>query len=518
MEEKKTSTPNSELEFYKEKNSGAKKIDPVEVLSGNSSKPFQIDIKLSKDQRKAFSEYWESGKTIPGNDLTEKQYAAVPDVIDNIKMGRWEKYALVSNELAYPEKGLAYTITKEGHIKKVQLDEKVVPQSSIMGIKDIEFNSPPGKSPVTEPKPFSKNIAEDIKSEDSIAKKFKDPGQDKEPRYFHQYFKDEKTGEVPTSMVIVKTQEEELRVLAEKTKGRDKGKEAFVKLNDPGLENGDYKFMLVSNKNVIAHIIHNYNAGKSFAEQNINKVFLALNKGKEKAVAWVEEKERQENHGKEFSERDIPYKSLEKIGIAKEDLSKTDIDNMLKGLSTTLINKNLRKEDIEVRNTPPFKINLERREDDKVVAKITFQQKDLDIEKDNIGKTLTPEEKAELKRKGTISEPKFYPNEKGHIEPYKVGVDKETNTIEKKEIRKYDIGSARELSQTYDVELSALDHNRLGSGKSVNVKNISIPDKPGKYEGNIDLNPVTGRAVLKVETIREMKKEKLLNNHIAHSR
>lgn len=338
------------------------------------------------------------------------------------------------------------------------------------------------------------------------------------PKYFHQFFKDEKTGEVPSSMVIVKTQEDELKVLAEKTKGVDKGKEAFLKLNDPGLENGDYKFMLVSNKNVIAHMIHNYNAGKSFSEQNINKVFLALNKGKDKAVEWVAEKDRQDNHGKEFSESDIPYKSLEKIGINKTDLSQADIDSMLKGLSTTLINKNLRKEDIEVRNTPPFKINLERRENDNVVAKITFQQKDLDIEKDNIGKTLTPEEKAEILRKGTISEPKYYANGEGRMEPYKVGVDKETNTIEKKEIRKYDIGSTKELTQTYDVQLSDLDQNRLATGKSVNVKNISIPDQPGKYEGNIDINPVNGRAELKVETTKEMKKEKFLNNDIDHSR
>lgn len=102
---------------------------------------FKIDLNISKDQQKAFNDYWEHGKNTNDNILTKKQNELIPNLIDGIKLNNNDKYNLVSNSLDFPSEGLSYRLNENGNIVKNQLDEETNPMVSLLKNSDVKYDA-----------------------------------------------------------------------------------------------------------------------------------------------------------------------------------------------------------------------------------------------------------------------------------------------------------------------------------------------------------------------------------------
>lgn len=324
-------------------------------------------------------------------------------------------------------------------------------------------------------------------------------------KIIYQYLNKENNGTFPESQLIISDKGKEKIAI------NDNDNIKFIDYNNENSKTVKNKFALFTDKITIEKILQNYKAGKQFGNENLNirSAFVALNRKPEKIKEWIGEKKRQEEKVNVFEKNEIPYEQLSKIGINKESLSKEDINNLLKGEKTSLKNINLNSENNELTNTPPFKINLEKK-DNKVDAVLTFKKNELDFSKDNIGKTLTNEEQNQLKLYGTLPEPKFLTDNQGKSATYKIGVDTETNTLEKIDVKKFDVKSINDLKMTYNINMKKDQVNNLMSGKAVSLNNISLPGKKGSYNGKIDINPSTGKAQVLLKSLELSKKKTLI--------
>lgn len=195
-----------------------------------------------------------------------------------------------------------------------------------------------------------------------------------------------------------------------------------------------------------------------------------------------------------FFEKDIPYSSLEKLGISKMDilsLDKKNIEALLSGKRTNVFD--MKGVDDKGR---PFelkgKISLYRNSDNRVSINIHPVRKEI---KNDIG--LKDDEIDKLK-KGVLM-PKNINGEK-----YLVQLDKDTNEILKVKLKNIIVPS-----HIKDVELNSEQKNRLKLGQP-----ITIESGKEKLQVGIDLNNPKGLTI--TNEAFEMKKKIDFDYHNPH--
>jgi len=331
----------------------------------------------------------------------------------------------------------------------------------------------------------------------------------KPPEYFHQYFSDSKQKGFPPSLVITDTDHGKTLILSEKLRSPNKGEFKFLSPEDPSLTNGNYRFKLFSNKDILTRAIDSFKAGRQFSSHQLDKLFIVVDRGLDKAIQWVDAK-KNEISKCQFEDSEIPYAELENIGIEKESLSQKDIQALRNGGYTALKTVDLKSEKAIIKNTPDFKINLERSETGTVRARLTFKKEYTDLEKDAIGAQLSREELSELARNGKLEKTVNFSDGKGGSIPNKIILDKETNRIVRKSMQEYNLESILQIKETYGIKLSPQEEKSLNEGKPVMVNEIHVPGLKGPYRGELDLNPLTGSAELKIagpDRVRKQQKE-----------
>ncbi|KKM07835.1 hypothetical protein LCGC14_1729920 [marine sediment metagenome] len=331
----------------------------------------------------------------------------------------------------------------------------------------------------------------------------------KPTEYFHQYFSDSKQKGFPSSLVITDTDQGKTLILSEKLRSPNKGEFKFLSPEDPSLTNGNYRFKLFSNKDILTQAIDSFKAGRQFSSHQLDKVFVAVDRGLDKAIQWVGSKKNEVSKN-QFKDSEIPYAELENIGIKKESLSQEDIQALRNGGYTALKTIDLKSEKANIKNTPDFKINLERSETGAVRARLTFKKDYPDLEKDAIGAQLSGEELRELARDGKLEKTVNFSDGKGGSIPNKIMLDKDTNRIIRKSLQEYNLESVLQIKETYGIKLSPQEEKSLNEGKPVKVNGINVPGLKGAYRGELDLSPLTGSAELKIagpDRARKQQKE-----------
>lgn len=115
------------------------------LLNHNSFKKaneFTLEnLQITSNQRKAYSEKREFGRTNGDFFLTKKQLDQIPDVLDGHDLSKDDKYTLAFGLLEKPEYGESYEILISGKILKIYLEEGSLPKTRILTINEIKFNN-----------------------------------------------------------------------------------------------------------------------------------------------------------------------------------------------------------------------------------------------------------------------------------------------------------------------------------------------------------------------------------------
>ncbi len=313
--------------------------------------------------------------------------------------------------------------------------------------------------------------------------------------FYHQYFNDEKAKTFPPSLLVIQDKNDELLALV-KGKGPDgKEKLSFKKIDEALHQDSGYQVELFSNKDILSAVIHNFKAGKNQTHLALDKAYIALNRPIEKVKQWVEARKEVEKEKTKFSDNEIPYSALEKIGIKKGDIEK-HTQQLVKGESTELLNVNLKNKNVELKDVPPFNIRLER-VDDKIVARLTFKKDNLDIQKDKIGKTLSKEEQLEVLKTGSVVKKDIF-NAMQQTSSTTVVWNKNTNVLERKNDVKA-VSVFKELETTFGLNLNKDQEKQLGQGKKVQLDAAINPATEKREKAFLSLE----KGILKLLFIQE---------------
>jgi hypothetical protein len=300
-----------------------------------------------------------------------------------------------------------------------------------------------------------------------------------ETQYYNQYFSDKNDKTFPKSLLVVQDKNDQSLALVS-TKDKD-GKEKlnFKKLEEIGHKDSGHEVKLFTDMNMLAAIVHNFKAGFNQSNLVMDKAYVALNRPIEHVEKWISAKKDVEKSKVKFSESEIPYSALEKIGIKKSDIKPDQVSKLLKGENTDLLKVSLKNKEIELKEVPPYTIKLERK-DDKIVAKLTFQKDRLDLTKDKIGSKLSKSEQVELVKNGEVK-PQSTLGAPNRVGSNIVVWNKTTNVLEKKVIGNSP-EQIKEAAATYGIELSPKEQKMLQEGKKVMVENAINPqtEKKGK--------------------------------------
>jgi hypothetical protein len=323
-------------------------------------------------------------------------------------------------------------------------------------------------------KPLSRQEFKEVKNEINGAVQ----GTATETIYFHQHFSDHNKSKFPPSLVLVQDEKDGLLALVSENQNGEKPKLSFKKLDEAMSVDSGYNLELLTDKNILTAMIHNFKAGYNQTNLAFDKVYIALNRPIEKVREWVSVRKEVEIDRTKFSKNEVPYSALEKIGITRADISEKQLDKLLKGANTDLMEVSLKTKDIELKELPPYTIRLERIED-KVVARFTFRKDNLDIAKDKIGSKLTREEQTKILKDGEvqITDPSLTPMVKGS----KMAVwNKITNVIEYKSTGASP-AEIKEVAVTYDFKLDSQDIKFFSDGKRISKESALNPEN-GKRE------------------------------------
>lgn len=102
--------------------------------------PLVLDeIKISQEQSKAISEYFEygTGSPIP---LSDEQLSKIPDIIEGKRITNFEKLELATGSLEFSNYGTEYSI-ENNSIVKTQLNDNLIPEKSILNVSDVSFDN-----------------------------------------------------------------------------------------------------------------------------------------------------------------------------------------------------------------------------------------------------------------------------------------------------------------------------------------------------------------------------------------
>jgi hypothetical protein len=118
------------------------KNDLLNHESFNKENEFILEnLQITSNQRKAYSEKMEFGRTNGDYSLINKQLDQIPDVLDGHDLSKNDKYALAFGLLEKPEYGESYEILISGKILKIYLEEDSLPKNRILTIDEIKFNN-----------------------------------------------------------------------------------------------------------------------------------------------------------------------------------------------------------------------------------------------------------------------------------------------------------------------------------------------------------------------------------------
>ncbi|WP_312901657.1 hypothetical protein [Chryseobacterium taichungense] len=99
------------------------------------------NLQITSNQRKAYSEKMEFGKTDGDYSLTKAQMDTIPNVIDGHTLSKNDKYELAFGLLEKQLYGESYELLDSGEILKNYLDENVFSRHRILTMNDIKFNN-----------------------------------------------------------------------------------------------------------------------------------------------------------------------------------------------------------------------------------------------------------------------------------------------------------------------------------------------------------------------------------------
>lgn len=122
-------------------------------------------------------------------------------------------------------------------------------------------------------------------------------------------------------------------------------------------------------------------------------------------------------------------------------------------------------------------------------------EKELNFEKDQVAKSLTPEYVDELKKYGHTVEPVEMLNENGLQEKFVLSVSEETNTVHRKALSSFDkddimLRSKKDLEK-YNINLTKEETDKLLKGKMVPKQDINVPGKEKKHTAILKLDAST---------------------------
>lgn len=99
------------------------------------------NLQITSNQREAYSEKMEFGKTDGDYSLTKAQMDTIPNVIDGHTLSKNDKYELAFGLLEKQLYGESYELLDSGEILKNYLDENVFSRHRILTMNDIKFNN-----------------------------------------------------------------------------------------------------------------------------------------------------------------------------------------------------------------------------------------------------------------------------------------------------------------------------------------------------------------------------------------
>jgi len=99
------------------------------------------NLHITSNQRKAYLEKMEFGKTDGDYSLTNKQLDQILDVLDGHDLSKNDKYTLAFGVLEKQEYGESYEILFSCEILKIYLEEDSLPKNRVITINEIKFNN-----------------------------------------------------------------------------------------------------------------------------------------------------------------------------------------------------------------------------------------------------------------------------------------------------------------------------------------------------------------------------------------
>lgn len=123
---------NGEIEYFK-------KEQIVTNVKNSLKDDLKIDLNITSDQRKAFSDYFEYGITSDKASLSPEQAAKIPDIIDNNLLSSTDKILLATEGLELKPFGLKYSINENNNLERIQLNDDLIEEKSLVQNKDVKF-------------------------------------------------------------------------------------------------------------------------------------------------------------------------------------------------------------------------------------------------------------------------------------------------------------------------------------------------------------------------------------------
>lgn len=284
----------------------------------------------------------------------------------------------------------------------------------------------------------------------------------------------------------------EKRVLVEDQKTK---KPRFVAPEQIDQDPKRFKLRSMSGRNLIETLMNSYKAGREFSQYSMDRLFMIGEKTWDKVRPKLEKREAQ-----------IPVptylEKLKEIGLSEKVIGKENMERLLNGKETSLIKTELKKEGIQIKNLPEFTLKVEKDSAGKEVVKLTFKQERLNLDKDNIGKKLSPQEKEMLLATGSLE------IQREGEKKYKVSINGKTNTLDKEEVspsgKEQTLEKGMIPAPKHIVDsLQDHEHEYLRRNQSVIRPNITVDGLKGKYYASISKNE-KGEYVIKEDSLVRM--------------
>lgn len=99
------------------------------------------DLKITQEQRKSLSNFFEFGEDDGKYHLTEEQKSKIPDVIEKLELSPMGKIILAIDFLSLDNEGVSYQITDDNRLLKTSLNENLEETTKYLTNNEIKFNN-----------------------------------------------------------------------------------------------------------------------------------------------------------------------------------------------------------------------------------------------------------------------------------------------------------------------------------------------------------------------------------------